>query len=98
MCLCVAQVSTEEARRSLEPCLVAASDQAHAAVAGLDHATDPTRGALPTLLREPGAVILAGERLGAVPGGLATPMPPVFTLPADDIALIEAWIAAGASP
>ncbi|MFS4488720.1 NADH-quinone oxidoreductase subunit G [Dietzia kunjamensis] len=32
--------------------------------------TDPTRGALPTLLREPGAVILVGERLGAVPGGL----------------------------
>ncbi|MFJ5870668.1 NADH-quinone oxidoreductase subunit G [Dietzia maris] len=33
--------------------------------------TDPTRGALPTLLREPGAVILVGERLGAIPGGLA---------------------------
>ncbi|MCT1432973.1 NADH-quinone oxidoreductase subunit G [Dietzia maris] len=31
---------------------------------------DPTHGALPTLLREPGAVILVGERLGAVPGGL----------------------------
>ncbi|MEB8325478.1 NADH-quinone oxidoreductase subunit G [Dietzia kunjamensis] len=40
------------------------------AVVPSDPATDPTRGALPTLLREPGAVILAGERLGAVPGGL----------------------------
>ncbi|WP_314037424.1 NADH-quinone oxidoreductase subunit G [Dietzia sp. CH92] len=31
---------------------------------------DPTYGALPALLREPGAVILIGERLGAIPGGL----------------------------
>ncbi|WP_159149710.1 NADH-quinone oxidoreductase subunit G, partial [Dietzia lutea] len=35
-----------------------------------DEAADPTSGALPTLLREPGAVILVGERLGAIPGGL----------------------------
>ncbi|MBS7548890.1 NADH-quinone oxidoreductase subunit G [Dietzia massiliensis] len=32
---------------------------------------DPTLGALPALLREPGAVILVGERLGAIPGGLS---------------------------
>ncbi|AWH93679.1 NADH-quinone oxidoreductase subunit G [Dietzia lutea] len=36
-----------------------------------DEAADPTSGALPTLLREPGAVILVGERLGAIPGGLS---------------------------
>jgi hypothetical protein len=50
---------------------------------------DPDRSYLMDKLRGQG---------GAVPGGLATPMPPVITLPADDISLIEAWIAAGAQP
>ncbi|MBB1022779.1 NADH-quinone oxidoreductase subunit G, partial [Dietzia sp. E1] len=36
-----------------------------------DPVDDPTLGALPALLREPGAVILVGERLGAIPGGLS---------------------------
>lgn len=35
---------------------------------------------------------------GDVPGGLATPMPPVLTLPAEDVALVEAWITGGALP
>ena len=43
---------------------------AAATTPGPVHSTDPTQGALPALLRQPGAVILVGERLGAVPGGL----------------------------
>ncbi|KAA0918058.1 NADH-quinone oxidoreductase subunit G [Dietzia sp. ANT_WB102] len=42
---------------------------AGAAPASAD-ATDPTHGALAALLRQPGAVICVGERLGAIPGGL----------------------------
>ncbi|GAA1733043.1 NADH dehydrogenase subunit G [Dietzia kunjamensis subsp. schimae] len=53
-----------------DPCGAAPAGEPTANAAGHDPATDPTRGALPTLLREPGAVILAGERLGAIPGGL----------------------------
>ena len=46
---------------------VATSDRASA---GAETDTDTTRGALATLLRQPGAVIMVGERLGAIPGGL----------------------------
>ena len=53
----------------------------------VDPADETAADALPALLREPGAVILVGERLGAIPGGL-----PAAAALADATGAHLAWI------
>ncbi|TCW20668.1 NADH-quinone oxidoreductase subunit G [Dietzia cinnamea] len=68
-----ASPAVRKTRAALLPTVPGAEPAVLAALAGgsRDEAADPTLRALPALLREPGAVILVGERLGAIPGGLS---------------------------